>query len=144
MDSNVGALAVSLRWLHIVSVVTLIGGFIFARFALAPALTTLPESERKALDARVVAGFRPLMYTAMIAVLGSGLYTYLTKASYPPRYHMIIGIKLLFVLHIFAVAILYSLPGADPAKRSRWLTGMIVSGLIIIALAGYARWISLA
>jgi uncharacterized membrane protein len=143
MDSNVAVLAVSMRWLHIVSVVTLIGGFIFARFALAPALTTLPDTERKTLDGRVVACFRPLLYAAMLAVLVSGLYNYLSKATYAPRYHMIIGIKLLFVLHIFAVSILYSLPGANPAKRNRWLTGMIFSGLIAIALAGYARWISL-
>jgi high-affinity Fe2+/Pb2+ permease len=47
------------------------------------------------------------------------------------------------VLHIFVVAILYSLPSADEAKRNRWLTGMVISGLIIIAISGYLRRLSL-
>lgn len=144
MDPTVRAvLAVSIRWIHIASVVTLLGGFIFARFALAPALAAMPENERKGFGMQVVLNFRPLMYTVLVTILGSGLYNYLSKTSYPPHYHMIIGIKFLFVLHIFAVTILYSLPGADQAKRNRWLTGMIVSGLIIIAISGYLRWISL-
>ncbi|HLG98149.1 MAG TPA: hypothetical protein VKX49_17670 [Bryobacteraceae bacterium] len=145
MDSTVRTvLAVFMRWIHIASVVTLLGGFIYARYALAPTLATLPEPEQKTLGLRVIANFRPLMYTVLVTILGSGLYNYLTKPSYPPHYHMIIGIKFLFVLHIFAVSILYSLPGAEQAKRNRWLTGMVVSGLIIIAISGYLRWISLA
>ena len=36
------------------------------------------------------------------------MYNYATKASYPPGYHMWMGIKLLLVLHITASAILYS------------------------------------
>ena len=36
-----------MRWIHIASVVTLIGGFIYARFVLAPALASLPASERE-------------------------------------------------------------------------------------------------
>ena len=145
MDPTLRAvLAVSMRWIHIASVVTLIGGFIFARFALAPALATLSDAEQKTFGWRVIENFRPLMYTVLITILGSGLYNYLTKASYPPHYHMVIGIKFLLVLHIFAVTILYSLPGADQAKRNRWLTGMVVSGLIIFAISGYLRWISLA
>jgi hypothetical protein len=79
----------------------------------------------------------------LVTILGSGLYNYLTKAVYPPHYHMWIGIKFLFVLHIFAVAILYTIPGAGEPKRRRWLTGMVMSGLIIIAISGYLRFISL-
>ena len=141
MNANVAALPLIMRWLHIASVATLIGGFIFARFAVAPALAALPEAEGKTTDARVAAGFRPLLYVVLGTVLVSGLYNYLSQTNLPPLYHMILGIKLLFVLHIFAVSILYTLPTATAAKRSRWLTGMIVSGLIIIALADYLRFI---
>jgi len=144
MDSLVRAvLAVCMRWIHITSVVTLIGGFIYARFALAPALAKIPEPTRGQVGDGAVANFRPLLYTVLVTILGSGLYNYLTKASYPPHYHMWIGIKFLFVLHIFAVAILYTIPGAGEPKRRRWLTGMVLSGLIIIAISGYLRWISL-
>jgi hypothetical protein len=78
----------------------------------------------------------------LATTLASGLFNYLTKSSYPPHYHMIIGIKFLFVLHIFAVAILYAMPGADLMKRRRWLTGMVVSGLIVIAISADLRWMT--
>ena len=136
-------LAVFMRWIHITSVVTLIGGFIYARFALAPALAAVPEPTRGQIGDRSVANFRPVLYTVLAAILGSGLYNYLTKASYPPHYHMWIGIKFLFVLHIFAVSVLYTIPGAGEPKRRRWLTGMISTGLIVIAISAYLRWISL-
>src|SRR5216684_2165570 len=104
-------LAVCMRWIHITSIVTLIGGFIYARFALAPVLATLGESEAGRLSRRIVEGFRPLLYTVLVTALGSGLYNYLNKASYPPHYHMVIG--------------------------------MVISGLIVIAISAYLRWLSL-
>jgi uncharacterized membrane protein len=144
MDPTLRAvLAVSMRWIHITSVVTLIGGFIFARFALAPALATLNEPQRGTLGKKVVDNFRPVLYTVLVTLIGSGLYNYLSKASYPPHYHMWIGIKFLFALHIFAVAVLYTVGEADEVKRNRWLSGMVVSGLIIIAISAYLRFISL-
>jgi uncharacterized membrane protein len=144
MDPTLRAvLAVSMRWIHITSVVTLIGGFIFARFALAPALAGLAEPQRGTLGKKVVENFRPWLYTVLVTVIGSGLYNYLSKPSYPPHYHMWIGIKFLFALHIFAVAVLYTVRDADEVKRNRWLSGMVVSGLIIIAISAYLRFISL-
>ena len=136
-------LAVLMRWIHITSVVTLIGGFIYARFALSPALAAVPEPTRGEIGDRGVANFRPLLYTVLVTILGSGLYNYLTKPGYPPYYHMLIGIKFLFVLHIFAVTILCTIPGAGETKRKRWLTGLVSSGLVVIAISGYLRWISL-
>ena len=133
-----------MRWIHIASVVTLVGGFIYTRFALAPALVSFPATERDALAKRVNETFRPLLYTVLVTVLGSGLYNYLTKPVYPPHYHMWIGIKLLLVLHIFAAAILYSRRAADEAKRNRTATGIVISGLVVIAISAYLRWISLA
>jgi hypothetical protein len=144
MDPTLRAvLGVSMRWIHMTSVVTLIGGFIFARFAVAPALATVAEPERGSLGKKIVGNFRPLLYTILVTAIGSGLYNYLNKPSYPPHYHMWIGIKFLFALHIFAVAVLYTIPDAEEVKRNRWLSGMIVSGLIIVAISAYLRWLSL-
>jgi len=144
MDVGIGAvLAVFMRWLHISSVVALIGGFIYARFGLWPSLSALPAGQDKVLVETTVVRTRALLYTILATTLISGLYNYLTKASYPPYYQMIIGIKFLFVLHIFAVAILYTKPGAELAKRRRWLTGLVVSGLIVIAISADLRWLTL-
>ncbi|HTR34788.1 MAG TPA: hypothetical protein VMH80_02725 [Bryobacteraceae bacterium] len=144
MDPTTRAvLGVCMRWIHIASVVTLIGGFIYARLVLAPALASLTGPDRDAFRKRTIAGFRPFLYTLMIFILGSGAYNYVTKGSYPPHYHMWMGIKLLLVLHIFAAGTLYAARDADEAKTNRTLTGIVISGLIVIAIASYLRWISL-
>jgi len=103
MDAT-AVIGMSMRWLHIFSVVILVGAFFYT------------WSTRSV----IASSFRMTLYLALLGILASGTYNYLTKASYPPHYHMWIGIKFLFVLHIFAVAILYTLPDASEAKRSRW------------------------
>lgn len=137
-------LTILIRWIHIASVVALIGGFLFARVALAPALRGLPENERRAAGKRAVAGFRPVIYTVLVTILGSGIYNYVTGFPHRFAYQAWFGLKLLFVAHIFAVAILYALRDVDEAKRERWTAGIVVSGLIVIGISGYLRWISLA
>jgi uncharacterized membrane protein len=136
-------LAVFMRFLHISSVVALIGGFIYARLAVWPALASFGAAESPALIEAMASRFRGMLYTLLATTLISGLYNYLSKSAYPPHYHMVIGIKFLFVLHIFAMSVLYTLPQADPAKRKRWLSGMAISGLIVIAISADLRWISL-
>jgi len=131
-----------MRWIHIASVVTLIGGFIYARFVLAPALETAAPAERNSLTAAVQSAFRPLLLTVIATVLISGIYNYATKGTYPPGYHMWMGIKLLFVLHIISSAIVDSVRTTNPAKSSRTAFGIVITGLIAIAIAGYLRYLS--
>jgi uncharacterized membrane protein len=132
-----------MRWIHIASVVTLIGGFIYARFALAPALASLPTGERELVGSKAVNAFRPLMIAVLIAALGSGIYNYATKASFPATYHMWMGIKLLLVLHITASAILYAVRPSNEAKRNRTALSISISGLVVVAIAAYLRFLSL-
>lgn len=144
MDPTLRAvLGVCMRWIHIASVVTLIGGFIYARFVLAPALAVLPSAERELAGSTAVNAFRPLLLLVLLTVLGSGAYSYATKLNYPPTYHMWMGIKLLFVLHIFTSAILYSVRKSSEAKRKRTEISIVISGLIVIAIASYLRYLSL-
>jgi len=144
MDPTLGAvLGVCMRWIHIASVVTLIGGFIYARFILAPALGSLPQPEREAAGKQSVSSFRPLLFTVLITVLGSGMYNYATKSNYPSSYHMWMGIKLLLVLHIYVSAILYSVRQSNEGKRRRTELSIAISGLIVIAIADYLRYLSL-
>lgn len=136
-------LGIAMRWLHIASVIALLGGFVFARVALSPAIESLPQEERGAFDARVAARFRGLLYVVIVTILISGIYNYLTKVSYPPRYQMWLGIKFLLVLHIFSAAILYALPNVTPEKRKRRATGVVISGCVVVLISAYLRWISL-
>jgi uncharacterized membrane protein len=136
-------LGVCVRWIHVASVVALIGGFIYARFVLAPALASLPTAERELVGSNAANTFRPLLIAVLILALGSGMYNYATKARYPPTYHMWMGIKLLLVLHIAASAILYSVRQSNQAKRNRTELGITISGLVVIAIAAYLRYLSL-
>ena len=144
MDPTLAAaLGVLMRWIHIASVVTLIGGFIYARFVLAPALASHPAAERESLGSKTVDAFRPWLIAVIATTLGSGVYNYATKTAYPPTYHIWMGIKLLLVLHIYASAILYAVRASDQAKRNRTSLSIVISGLIVIGIADYLRYLSL-
>jgi hypothetical protein len=97
-----------------------LGGVFYARFAIGDLSNA----------------FKPVAYAAIGAILISGTYNLLSKPSTPPHYHMWFGIKILLVLHIFAATILYR-------GKPRALTGIVISGAIVIAISGWLRWISL-
>lgn len=113
-------LSVGMRWLHFASIAVLLGGVFYARFAIGD----------------LAKAFFPMAYAAIGGILISGTYNLLSKPHTPPHYHMWFGIKILLVLHIFAAIILYR-------GKPRSLTGIAVSGAIVIAISSWLRWISL-
>jgi hypothetical protein len=113
-------LPIVLRWIHIASVVVLVGGVFFALISGASLLR-----------------FKPWVYAAALGILGSGLCNFFMKTSYPRGYHMWFGIKVLFALHVLAAAILLR----DGKQRS--MKGIVVSAAVVIAISAYLRWISL-
>jgi hypothetical protein len=114
------ALSVLMRWLHIVSVIVLAGGLFYARVVAGD----------------LAAGFKPLAYGAIGAILVSGVYNFLSKSSYPAHYQAWFGIKVLLALHVFAVTLLYK-------GKLRSLTGAVITSAVIVAIAAYLRWMSL-
>jgi hypothetical protein len=115
-------LSIGARWLHLASITVLLGGAFFARVAVGE------MAER----------FKPWAYGAIGGILVSGIYNFMSKSSIPPHYHMWFGIKVLLALHVFAATILYR------KGKPRSLTGIVISGAVIILISGYLRWISLA
>ncbi|MBK5292488.1 MAG: hypothetical protein JJE04_12535 [Acidobacteriia bacterium] len=130
------------RWIHLSSAFTLLGGVIYARFVLSPALQQLPEETRRLAGERLAAAFRPWIMTAVFGLLASGLLVLLQKQNPPKGYYIVFAIKMLLALHVFAVAFLLGKPGVQEAKRRRWMTGIVVSGLLIVALSGGLRWMA--
>lgn len=130
-------LNVFMRWLHIASVATLVGGMIFGRFVMTASAESLAPEAREALGDRAAALFRPLTVAAMTCLIVSGIYNVLTNVGHSPLYHMLLGIKLLLVAHVFAVAILVTQPGNK--RRARQMFGAAISGLVIIAISAYLR-----
>jgi uncharacterized membrane protein len=129
MDPTLHAvLGVLMRWVHITSVVILIGSAYYvhrAGTAFAPR-------------------FRTTVYTAVGAVFVSGLYNFLTKASYPPGYHMWFGIKVLLALHVLAALVLAARHETTSAKLQRSLRILLLSATAVIVISNYLRWISLS
>jgi len=132
-------LAVLMRWLHIASMTFIAGGALYSRFILIPAMEGMAESDKTKLGDRVAGALRPWMLGAVVALLASGLFNLLRKENLPPGYHMIFGIKALLALHVIGVAVMLGKPGVAPAKRARWVTGIAISSLIILALSAYLR-----
>ena len=121
-------LGLFMRWLHISCVVLLIGSTFYA---LRTAKSFAPA-------------FGTTVYAAITGVVLSGLYNFFTKPYYPAGYHMWFGIKMLLVLHVLAALILLMRKAsAGAASQARSMTGIVISGAIIIGISAYLRWISL-
>jgi uncharacterized membrane protein len=130
-------LGILMRWLHIASVATLIGGMIYGWLVLVPAAAVLAIDARKALYERTAALYRPVVFGAIAALLVSGGYNLMTNPGHNIRYYILLGIKLLLVAHVFAVGIV--LVTKNPEHRGRLLAGSAISGLIIILISAYLR-----
>jgi uncharacterized membrane protein len=128
-------LTIIMRWLHISSMATLVGGVLYGRLVLAPAVATLSPDSGNELGNKMAAAYRPLVVAAMIGSIISGLYRLMITPGHRPLYHALLGVKLLLVLHVFAVALLIVKP--DNPRRTRMMTGMLVSGLVIVFISAW-------
>jgi uncharacterized membrane protein len=130
-------LSVIMRWIHIASMATLIGGLIFGRLVMAPAIATLAADARESLETTAAALFRPFVFSAIGGLVVSGTFNLLTTPGHRPIYHVLFGVKMLLALHVFAVSILIVQP-KNP-RRVRMMTGTLISGLIILVIAAWLR-----
>ena len=131
------ALGIFMRWLHIASVATLVGGMVYGWLVLVPASAVLEADARQALVRRTAALYRPLVFGAIAALLVSGGYNLTANPHHHVRYYILFSIKLLLAAHVFAVGLV--LVTKNPEHRGRLLAGSAVSGLIIILISAYLR-----
>ena len=129
-----------MRWVHISSAVTLIGGIFYARFIMLPAAASLSPESRTALDEHAAARFRPVMLTAMAGLVFAGTYNLLSRPGHSPLYHALFGVKILLVLHVFCVAVLTGAP-KNPRRARQWF-GAAVSGAAILLISAYLKGIA--
>ena len=129
------------RWAHILAAITAVGGSIFARFVVLPALEPQPEELRESIHAAMRARFAKLVAAAIAFLLVSGLYNFFViVANYelPRWYHPLFGTKFLLAMAIFAIASL--LVGITPAaaamrKNTRtWLNVNIVLAVLVVCI----------
>ncbi|HEY2019091.1 MAG TPA: hypothetical protein VGH38_36545 [Bryobacteraceae bacterium] len=131
------ALFVIMRWLHFSSMATLIGGILYGRLVMTPAIGSLAPEAGEALAGKVAAAYRPMVLAAVCGLIVSGLYNVFTNPGHSVTYHALLGVKLMLALHVFAVAFLITQP--HNPRRARMMTGTIISGLIILVISAYLR-----
>jgi uncharacterized membrane protein len=134
------------RWLHILAAITAVGGTVFARLVVFPALDPVPSEQRAALHAAMRVRWSKIVAAAIAFLLASGLYNFMTLVSeyqLPRWYHMVFGIKFLAALTIFAIAsLLVGKSAAGDAVRRNprpWLNLNIVLAVLVVCLSGVLR-----
>jgi uncharacterized membrane protein len=139
------ALDVLSRWIHIGTTVVLVGGAVFTRFVLVPALGELDTDVASQLKARIRRRWRYFVHVGIALLILSGLYNLMAAkiADRVPLYHALIGIKILLAFAVFFLA--EAMVGSSAAfekmrDRPRFWFGMIVLlGSIVIGIAGYLK-----
>ena len=125
--------------LHVICAVTLIGGALLWRFATLPGIQLLETQTRAKVDNAVAAAWRPVAIASIAGLLLTGIYNVIHRPVQTPQFHMLFGIKMLLALHVFAVSMIATRP--DNARRSRQLTGITISGIVILIISAAFRWV---
>ena len=136
-------LVILMRWTHITCATFLLGSAFYASAVLGPAIDGMDAAMQEDLGNRIAFKLRWITILMILGALLSGLFNLMQKTNLPGTYHMVFGIKMLFALHIFAVVFLNTKSGVAPAKRTRWMSGVALSGLIVLLLSAYLRFLTL-
>ena len=147
-----------IQWIHVGSVVLLIGGFFFLRVILLPSAKVLPENQQPKLLEAAFRRFRVVIWSALLTILFSGVYNFIAflkstgslsqdpaieLAQDPSTYILVLGVKLFIVFIIFTFGVLLTFPYpvfAPIQKRpAPWLNLTLVLGLIVIFLSALLR-----
>lgn len=147
-----------IQWIHVGSVVLLIGGFFFLRVVLLPSTKVLPEDQRPKLVDAAFRRFRVVIWSALLTILFSGVYNFIAylrstgSFSQDPdaepvenlsTYILVLGVKLFIVFIIFTFGVLLTFPYpvfAPIQKRpAPWLNLTLILGLIVIFLSALLR-----
>lgn len=138
------------RWLHILSAIAAVGGSIFMRLALLPAVGVLADDARRALHEAVRSRWSKVVMAAILFLLLSGVYNLIAierNKTYPEAdsalYHALLGIKLILALVIFfiASALVGRSEGLAKIRQNArfWLTLNVVLAVILVLLSGLMR-----
>lgn len=134
-------LALVLRWMHIVPAVVAGGATIFARLALLPALSTLPDAERGRFKETIDRRWRAVVMACITLLLVSGVANFVLYQAPAhrgqPLYHALFGIKVLAALIVFFLA--SALSGRSAAFASiradaRSWAGLAAALVVVIVL----------
>jgi uncharacterized membrane protein len=135
------ALATILRFLHIAPAIAAGGATLFARIALLPAMTSLPEAERARFKETIDRRWRIVVMICITLLLVSGIANFLLYQAPAHQgqalYHALFGVKVLAALVVFFLASALSGRSAALAKireNARFYVGLAAVLILTIVL----------
>ena len=145
-----------LRWAHVLAAIVAMGGLVFARFALLPALSELDASTRDRVHERIRRHWLPWVIGAITLLLASGLANFLLfnarvkgeewaggQWMRETNYHALFGAKFLMALVAFYLASALVGRGGGTQwvrnDRAKWLSVTIGLTLGVVLLSGWMR-----
>ena len=145
-----------LRWAHVLAAIVAMGGLVFARFALLPALSEVDEATRNRIHDHIRRAWLPWAIGAITVLLATGLANFLlfnfhVKAEgwaggewmRQTSYHALFGAKFLLALVVFYFASALVGRGAVTSwvrnDRAKWLSVTIGLTLAVVLLSGWMR-----
>ena len=149
--------ALVLRWAHVLAAIVAMGGLVFARFALLPALSEVDEATRDRIHDGIRRRWLPWVIGAITVLLASGLANFLifnSRVKAAPEfwgatwmrdtsYHALFGAKFLIamVMFYFASALVGRGAGTQWVRndRAKWLSVTLVLGLAVVLISGWMR-----
>jgi uncharacterized membrane protein len=136
-----------LRWMHIVPAVVAGGAAIFARFALLPAMTTLPDAERARVKEAIDRRWRLVVAACIGLLLVSGIANFMLYQAPAHKgqalYQALFGVKFLAALVVFFLA--SALSGRSRALAAIRANAGLYAGiaaalvLLILLISGLLR-----
>lgn len=145
---DIDVLGIVFRWLHILAAITAVGGTIFMRFALLPAISNVPESARDAFHEAIRSHWAKAVRLSILFLLVSGFYNIIAAENQydlgkVPLYRMLFGIKFLLSLAIFFLASVLTGRSARTQRfrdnRRTWLTVNLVLAVVLVCISGVLR-----
>ena len=146
--SDTTILILVMRWIHILTAITAIGGSIFMRFVLMPvAQSVLDEEAHKGLRAGLVRRWQKFVHTCILLFFISGFYNYflVTAPTHQgqPLYHALFGVKFLLALAVFTIAVALT-STKDWSQKVRanakmWLALLVALGVLVVMISGVMK-----
>ena len=144
---DVDPIALSSRWLHIIGALVLLGGVLFSRLVVLPAIDTLAEDEQSRWHDLLRSKWAKWVGISTGVMLLTGFYNYLAVTAPKHKgdglYHGLMGAKMLaaVALFFFAAALAGKSPKLEAIRRKRklWLTVTAVLGIAATMIAGYLK-----
>ena len=133
------------QWMHVTAAVIGVGGMAFLLFILMPSLGALDPEQRDLFTKQVMNRFRWVIWSAIIVLLVSGLYSirqYYWEATWGKSWALL-TVKIVLALFVFEVALALTLPfklfDRVRPRRQIWLAIAVGVAVVIIFIAAYLR-----